>query len=150
MVFSMANGFERMLKQMKRKNAETTSGAELPPSDRPNAVLARADRARETRDRVRVPEMSMQHDPGMMPTYAGSHQSFSPNDTTNGGVGQVPMYGNGNSIGAYGDLQYGSWGFQDEELWSLGLGYDLLAPNGQGLADTDFTARSYNGNDIGM
>ncbi|KAF7186547.1 hypothetical protein HII31_12105 [Pseudocercospora fuligena] len=31
-----------------------------------------------------------------------------------------------------------TWGFQDEELWSVGMGYDLLEPGGQGLASVDF------------
>lgn len=41
-------------------------------------------------------------------------------------------------------ISYTNWGFQDEELWSVGMGYDLLEPGGQGLSSTDFPLQMTN------
>lgn len=40
-----------------------------------------------------------------------------------------------------------NWGFQDDELWSVGMGYDLLEPGGRGLASMDFPFGGYSGGD---
>lgn len=32
------------------------------------------------------------------------------------------------------------WGLQDEELWSLGMGFDLLEPLGSGMHATEFVS----------
>lgn len=40
-----------------------------------------------------------------------------------------------------------NWGFQDDELWSVGMGYDLLEPGGRGLASMDFPFGGYSRGD---
>jgi hypothetical protein len=92
-------------------------------------------------------------------------QGYSPQDTTGGKYAPPPhnVYGHGNGaeypISNMSDFSYGLWDDQDKLLWSLGLGYDLLAPNDQGLQDSDFpsytaassSARPFGpGNDIVM
>lgn len=117
MVFSMANGFERMLKQ-----------------------------ASSTARKAHVTESSNAYQQG--PTWIDLHR-----DPINGQSSGPMKYSvehsfnpNANADPNYVDSvqptpgisPYNNWGFQDEEMWNLGMGYDLLAPGGGGLTNADF------------
>jgi hypothetical protein len=117
MVFSMANGFERMLKQTNPKSrkgmTDQTPRAKHPVnswSDRPSD---------EQRDFPEIPAYAL----GNHPVETGIQFNRSPEYDIQLTPDVSP---------------YNNWGFQDEELWSFGMGYDLLAPGGQGLANADF------------
>ena len=115
MVFSMATGFERMLRQLRRNNlisaptrgnwtaTEAYNGAAEPYA---NGNLSGN---------------------GYVQTTADMEHLSTPQ------INQVSPDTNGSQGG-----QYTNWGFQDDELWSVGMGYDLLEPGSQGLAALDF------------
>ncbi|KAJ5396934.1 hypothetical protein N7509_005047 [Penicillium cosmopolitanum] len=115
MVFSMANGFERMLKQTSPKSRKRMTDR-TPRAKHPAWPNRSSDEQRE------FPEI---------PIYALGHHPID----TGIQVDKSPEY----NIQLTPDVSpYNNWGFQDEELWSLGMGYDLLAPGGEGLANADF------------
>lgn len=35
-------------------------------------------------------------------------------------------------------MSYANWGFQDDDFWQVGMGWDLLDPSGTGPASADF------------
>ncbi|KAJ5692667.1 hypothetical protein N7462_002090 [Penicillium macrosclerotiorum] len=117
MVFSMANGFERMLKQASKLGKFQSTGS--PKATKRSNTWADTQRSQLSRQ---------QSD---MPGYLLGQQPFQENVNPHTG----PEY----HIQSTPDVSpYNNWGFQDEELWSLGMGYDLLAPGGEGLANADF------------
>lgn len=102
MVFSMADGFERMLRQLER-------------TTRPHQVFEDGS--------ATINYSHSQDIHGGGSGFYTSHSidntiEVSPNDTSN--------------------IMHGDWGFQDDEMWSVGMGYDLLEPGSQGLANMDF------------
>ena len=103
MVYSMASGFERLLKQW-GKNA----------------------RSKVPQDLYRTTSATAQT-PGTYssPEY-GLGQAFDP--TLSAESFDVPL----SSMSGY---SYGGWGQQDDMLWSVGMGYDLLAPTGYDVGD---------------
>lgn len=117
MVFSMANGFERMMKQTnprsKRKMAQKASQTR-------HSDDSRQGRSRNERDEF--PDA---------PDYFVGTPSIENSIQMNNSPGYKLQFTSDVS-------PYNNWGFQDEELWSLGMGYDLLAPGGEGLANADF------------
>ena len=158
MVFSMANGFERMLKQMSRKLPDGSdapvAGAHQHPKR--NGVDHHQGIPRggpETvNNHITLSDVRSQHpDPAMMhPQHVMAAQEFSPNGPPTTGMTPAPAFGGEYPISNISDFSYGSWGFQDEELWSLGLGYDLLAPSEQGLPGSDMASRGYPGQAVPM
>lgn len=135
MVFSMANGFDRMLKQAFRqrrmqpdngeilaaRNMQWTKDSEL---DRnrsswglPDQTSLNQNHASPTSAYLLDNQRRVAFDPNAPPTDTNHTYNMQPNS-------EVSPYEN--------------WDFQDEELWSLAMGYDLLAPGGEGLPNTDF------------
>ncbi|KAK5093334.1 hypothetical protein LTR70_004704 [Exophiala xenobiotica] len=105
MVFSMASGFERLLKQWGK-------GAHNGVPQR--SVLSRPNGPRRTQSgTVLTPSMhsSPEYTIGQNNDPTLSSESY-----------EVPLT-------AMSGYSYGGWG-QDDMLWSVGMGYDLLAPNG--------------------
>jgi hypothetical protein len=176
MVFSMANGFERMLKNRKQLEGGDTPflrGQNAAPpgaASRPNEPFPQLPAAAEVSSQQRqmyLMQAQAQARAQAQQPQASDHRSqgYSPQDTTGGKYAPPPhnVYGHGNGaeypISNMSDFSYGLWDDQDKLLWSLGLGYDLLAPNDQGLQDSDFpsytaassSARPFGpGNDIVM
>jgi hypothetical protein len=109
MIFSMAEGFERMLRQLKKP--QRTSDVVVYGS-----VQSSASTHQKDSQGAGTASTSYEQYPGLMPNVDG----VSPQST-------------GNSA-----MMHTNWGFQDDELWSVGMGYDLLEPGGQGLASMDF------------
>lgn len=113
MVFSMAKGFERMLRQLRRNAAINVQG----PSPGVNS-------------QSQWPALSPTNGINLAQTqsnYAFGQPMFTPTSQ---------MHINHESPNSA--FSHGNWGFQDEELWSMGLGYDLLEPGGQMSADFNF------------
>lgn len=109
MVFSMANGFERMLKQQARSSQRHISRSPRTLKNRSpwtDGLLNQpTEQSLGTLDYSVDQQCPMEADP-------------------NSGASQVYSLQPSNEVSPY------NWGFQDSELWSLGLGYDLLAPGG--------------------
>ncbi|KAE8446579.1 hypothetical protein EG329_011772 [Mollisiaceae sp. DMI_Dod_QoI] len=126
MVFSMANGFERMLRQWRRNHpvdAQRPSPATQWPSngidDQQNSV------AMGTNGGLYTNGMQSNAD------YSLDAQNFDSQGISNGNERyQIPA-------------GYSTWAPQDEELWTVGMGYDLLEPGGQGMTNTDFSFQMY-------
>jgi hypothetical protein len=132
MVFSMARGFERMLRQVARNNRANTQH-QFPAEQRQWADA----------------ESSQFMTTGNNLQYTDSMHSGSGNTSLVGPTGNVQVnYHSPNTTTSR--VSNGDWGFQDEQLWSVGMGYDLLDPSGQGLADTDFPFQMYMYNDASL
>ncbi|KAJ5818575.1 hypothetical protein N7474_004166 [Penicillium riverlandense] len=117
MVFSMANGFERMLKQ-----ASSTA--------RKAHVTESSNAYQQGPTWIDLQGASM-NGQSSGPTNYSLEQSLNPK------AHAEPNYVD--SVQLTPDVSpYNNWGFQDEEMWNLGMGYDLLAPGGEGLANADF------------
>lgn len=110
MVYSMASGFERLLKQWGKSATNGVSQRSLLP--RPDALH------RTESGTVLTPSMHSS------PEYAMG-QNYDP--TLSSESYEVPLT-------AMSGYSYGGWG-QDDMLWSVGMGYDLLAPNGSDSTD---------------
>lgn len=115
MVFSMATGFERMLRQLKKNNL-------ISAPNRVHWASTEGQNGTTASHTFRSPALNNY----VQPSTNLGHLS-TPN------FNQVSPDTNGSSSG-----QYMNWGFQDDELWSVGMGYDLLEPGGHGLASLDF------------
>ena len=127
MVFSMANGFERMLRKLKRSHPENTL---------PQPSLERTQwEADKTGSDSMVVGDSLQYPDSMQPNtaYNSNSQSFG----LNGDLNTTNDY-SAPAVPGTSEASYANWGFQDQELWTMGMGYDLLAPGGHGLAGSDF------------
>ncbi|KAF2161900.1 hypothetical protein M409DRAFT_27627 [Zasmidium cellare ATCC 36951] len=129
MVFSMAKGFERMLRQLKKASIPASSSIQSPPlSDQPRWTTANHDQSISAGGNVQYPVLNSNGTYDMYGSglpVSGDFTTTTPG-TTNSGI------------------SYTNWGFQDEELWSVGMGYDLLEPGGQGLSSTDFPLQMTN------
>lgn len=124
MVFSMAKGFERMLRQLKKANLNLQS----PPSSDHLRWPAQQQNA-AMNGHIQYPNVidtNGSYDPFASTVPVGGDLTITTPGTTGSGI------------------SYTNWGFQDEELWSVGMGYDLLEPGGQGLSSTDFPLQMTN------
>lgn len=129
MVFFMANGFERMLRQLRRN---------YPMNVQRHSPTVRTQWAGgEMQHNSFMIGANFQYDGGMQSStaYNLSSHSYEPNAGTNAQYDSP--------IEAASGASYSNWGFQDEELWAVGMGYDLLAPGGHGLASSDFPFQMY-------
>lgn len=110
MVFSMANGFERMLKQKipRANQKQRPESSKVPSSGSPWSESRANDASGQSMNAV---------------NYLMDQQSPLDSDPNTGGNVVYPMQ-QSTEVSPY------NWGLQDSELWSLGLGYDLLAPGG--------------------
>lgn len=125
-VFSMANGFDRMLRQTTRRHIRHQASRSHKVQRRSEWEDARGIQAGSSDPAIYLLE------PQRFTADSGLRTSSHPSRATT-------------------DLSpYNNWGFQDEELWSLGMGYDLLAPGGEGLANTDFPFFLHESHYIGM
>jgi hypothetical protein len=130
MVFSMANGFERMLRKLTKNHPvdllqPSREGTQLDvDKGHPGPAMVGND---------------PQYAEGMQThtAYNLNAQNFGPNGHSNSNVT------NDYSVAAASQTSYSNWGFQDQELWTMGMGYDLLAPGGHGLAGSDFPLQMY-------
>ncbi len=125
MVFSMATGFERMLQQSSRQ--VTTEHVRRQPWNNetsPNGPLWADSQPEQVNGRTPAP------------SYIGEQQTFDPKSSLETSY-SYPMQ-TASEISPY-----ENWGFQDEQLWSLDMGYDLLAPSGESLAYSDFPLMLY-------
>lgn len=111
-VVAMASGFERMLKQLRR-------------SHNPR------DTHRSERD------MRAQSDANIVGEPFRSLNGYESNVAQVSLDGAYPINHTSPETTSSQNL-YASWGFQDDDLWSVGMGFDLLDSSGQGLAATDF------------
>ncbi|KIV78179.1 hypothetical protein PV11_09922 [Exophiala sideris] len=120
-IYSMANGFERMLRQIRRNG--------------PTAQIATG-----TGSGIDAGQSQWLNN---QPVGQNGLDAASNTINLEYDFGDGPMLAPANELHAnYGSPYQPSsqinWGFQDGELWSVGMGYDLLEPGGQGLASTDF------------
>ncbi|KAJ0120926.1 hypothetical protein J7T55_015664 [Diaporthe amygdali] len=97
MVYSMADGFERMLRQMKKAQARRQQGSGA--MDSHESTLSGTSRTQSQREGA-----------APMPGDNRVHSNF---DRSSNVSADSP------------DL-FGGWGFQNDGLWSTGMGYDLL------------------------
>ncbi|KXT04797.1 hypothetical protein AC578_9733 [Pseudocercospora eumusae] len=119
MVFSMAKGFERMLKQVR-----SVKSSVIRPSPIRHSHTEGPSTTRLNASRASIHEDGPQNIPADFDAYPSYAESL--------GVARNAATNNLSP----GEML--TWGFQDEELWSVGMGYDLLEPGGQGLASLDF------------
>lgn len=110
MVFSMAKGFERMLRQLASDHATQTEAA------RP--VVATEPHRDDSN------EMNDSHQPSS-PAFALAAGQFHVDD--------LPRT----------TVSASDWELQDEELWSVAMGYDLLEPSLHGLSGYDFNSSEW-------
>lgn len=97
MVYSMADGFERMLRQMRKTQARRQQSMVGPDT---------------------LP------DSGVGPSTAQPHRlSGAP---VSGDAGVQATYGRSSAASADSPDLFAGWGFQNDGLWSTGMGYDLL------------------------
>ncbi|KAI3396485.1 hypothetical protein diail_12105 [Diaporthe ilicicola] len=102
MVYSMADGFERMLRQMRKTQARRQQGL------------------------------------GSMDSQSGTASGISPAQTQRTGAASVlgtahiqSDFDRSSIVSADSPDLFGAWGFQNDGLWSTGMGYDLLDYNNQ-------------------
>ena len=127
MVYAMGKGFDRMLRQLKRNNRIDVQ------QQSPIDVM----HWHSGNNTARQQPSAMSNSKLLNAGSAGSEAQFF--DPTMPALStEVP--GNFVAPENFGSraTQSLDWGFQDDELWSVGIGYDLLAPGGQGLASMDF------------
>ncbi|OAA55215.1 hypothetical protein SPI_08310 [Niveomyces insectorum RCEF 264] len=131
MVFSMANGFERMLRNSTKNHTV-------------NKVLqtSTTDRTQRGVDKNGSGFMTT----GDNPLYTDGIQANNPYNNLNAqslGPHGDPNVASDCSFTADPQATYVNWDSQDEELWAMGMGYDLLAPGGQGPCGSDFSFPTY-------
>lgn len=139
MVFSMANGFDRMLKQSARRGR----------MQQQQPVTRDASSSARILPWTKSPKMG--HDGTSW--RVSDQASFVNNNNTNSLTSayilesqrrmmfdpNAPPATEAYNVQPTSEVSpYENWDFQDEELWSLGMGYDLLAPGGEGLPSADF------------
>jgi hypothetical protein len=142
MVFSMANGFDRILKQASRADQKQAYQQDTT-SAQGNSQLQWNNKGLEM-DPNRPSSSTWMMSPNQQPvtsSYILGNQQQPPQQQ--GIVFDADTPSNSNyayPLQPISDMSssYENWDFQDEELWTLGMGYDLLAPGGEGLANTDF------------
>lgn len=118
-IHSMANGFGRMLRQPywhghtgQHTHAVKASSSSVPTKSTWHHI--RSNRLEPNR----VPE---DNDQGLMFDLASATPTcFEPSTNANP------------------EFSLGTWGFQDEELWTLGMGYDLLASGEYDITHADY------------
>jgi hypothetical protein len=125
MVYRTAKGFERMLRQVKQTHmASGLAFGTLGTDD--NRHIAATDVAHAHNGQT-----------GGCSGLAVPIAQLHPEGNCHESLGQREISSaehiSPETIGAF-----GSWGFQDDQLWTVGMGYDLLAPGVQGLAAIDF------------
>lgn len=125
MIYSMAKGFERMLRQLRRSNQVNVQ--------HPSPVqMMQWHQSAQSKDHTTAGISNMLY-PEPIPPGTDYY-----NSGMTGSAGEMPPnYGSPNTTTSRLSQQL-NWGFQDDELWSVGMGYDLLEPGGQGLASMDF------------
>ena len=137
MVFKMAKGFERMLRQLKA-NDRSAANELMSPCKEHHVLWNGSNHRNQQHSPYNVNSSQLQQ------SAAGARQPV--ND---GFVGQYgaptfePAMQAGNSAGVSPEtsgsrISFANWGFQDEDLWRVGMGWDLLDPGGTGPAYTDF------------
>jgi len=133
MVFSMAKGFARMLQHLRRQHA------------RDNTAMGSSFRATEQP----MPWLSQQSpSTAVGGQYIGDIRS---ENVSGYGFGAAPLLEP--SMQMHTDMQspltidsafsHGNWGDQDEDYWSMGMGYDLLQPGGYGIGGLDNNMQFY-------
>ncbi|KAJ5627302.1 hypothetical protein N7528_004729 [Penicillium herquei] len=124
-VFSMANGFERMLKQSALKNQQAYPANQMVPGAAPgwkNCPSAMSNSSSFNGTGYPLEAQPFVSDPQGHPAQGYPQQTIVASP-------------------------YNSWGFQDEELWSLAMGYDLLAPGGEGPSPEFLSFQNYGAQD---
>jgi len=133
MVFKMAKGFERMLKQLKTNTrgtraAPNTQGTSLHDTD----FLQQQQSAQSAMGHAQTQhgyQDSMQHPP--QPEFGVSYGEQAFNMSTAVGTTGISPDTTGSAL---------NWGFQDDDLWQVGMGWDLLDLSGMGPASVDFNS----------
>jgi hypothetical protein len=115
MIFSMAEGFERMLRQLRKTGRAKEAVA--------REVAAGMGGVASSLGPCRGSTLDI----GAGADY-GFYTSGLISNMDNTSPGSTDISG----------IMHSHWGFQDDEMWSVGMGYDLLEPGSQGLASIDF------------
>ena len=125
MVFSMANGFERMLRKLTTNHAKDM----LQPSS--EGTEWQASKGHPGSATV---ENGLQYAEGLQShtTYNLNAQNSGLNEHSNSNIT------NDYPVATASQTSYANWALQDQELWTIGMGYDLLAPGGHEFAYSDF------------
>lgn len=140
MVFKMAKGFERMLKQLK---ANDRSAVVENASPQKQHQLSWNNGSNHLQQQGHSPydmgySQAQQHPNGGMPMMAnngfGGQYGAPAFDPSAQGVNNTGVSPDTNGS----RMSYANWGFQDDDLWQIGMGWDLLDPNGSGPASADF------------
>lgn len=134
MVFKMAKGFERMLRQLKA-------------NDR-SAALEQTSPCRDQMTPWNNPGYQQQVPCGTGYRHAPNEQGLTHavGQSTTGQLGSSvydPTVAGAQNLGVSPEttgsrMSYANWGFQDDDFWQVGMGWDLLDPSGTGPASTDF------------
>ncbi|KAI5361271.1 hypothetical protein Slin15195_G123840 [Septoria linicola] len=121
MVFSMAKGFERMLRQPERSSGPDeyhAAGVLTSPNNAQHSNWSREER--------RGPGQESGSSAAILSEMSSTNGTFTADHT-------------------HDDIVAPNWDLQDEELWSVAMGYDLLEPTLQGglFTDCDFFSNNW-------
>lgn len=133
MVFKMAKGFERMLKQL-RTNNRASQDTSLNPMTEQSMSWTRSGSMQQSVNGMTEQAQRPYQGAGQAP-QRGYGAAYSGSSVFDHNVG---MNTTGISSETNGSA-FANWGFQDDDLWQVGMGWDLLDPSGMGPASVDFT-----------
>lgn len=137
MVFKMAKGFERMLRQLKANDRSAAKDVTSPVNER--TILWNGASYQQQR-----------HSPySASCNHMGQNAQTTAQATNNAFAGHYgapafdPTMQASNTAGISPEttgsrMSFANWGFQDDDFWQVGMGWDLLDPSGSGPASADF------------
>lgn len=137
MVFKMAKGFERMLRQLKANDRSAALEQTSPQNDHAinwSGSGYQQQHLSPYNMSYNRPQQNQQEAVQVMNNgFAGQYggQPFDPSMQGGALAGVSPE-----TTGSR--MSYANWGFQDDDFWQVGMGWDLLDPSGTGPASADF------------
>lgn len=144
MVFKMAKGFERMLRQLKANDRSGITEHILPQKEQYVHWNGSQDQPMSQMS-YNLDFDQPQHNPQAALQATMASNGF-------GGQATAPIYDptmqGANNTGVSPEttgsrMSFANWGFQDDDFWQVGMGWDLLDPSGSGPASASFNSGTF-------